>query len=175
MGIDEIVRSYKNAENPERQIKILSELTLRSMPEIRKILIDKGVYKDLTLSWNDEKDTKLVKMREEGKPYKEIAEELGHTPAAVQTRFHKLKRLAKAEPQENTTETKSVLETPNSFKLLDDIHTKNARLSAVVGILRITHDDAVGESRSDYWKTADKYDVIIPLLEKLVEEYEALS
>ena len=41
MDTGEIVRSYKQAKDPERQIKILSDLTLKPIPEIKEILIKK--------------------------------------------------------------------------------------------------------------------------------------
>jgi hypothetical protein len=61
MDTGEIVRSYKQAKDPERQIKILSDLTLKPIPEIKEILIKKGAYKEM-VKWTKEKDAELLQL-----------------------------------------------------------------------------------------------------------------
>lgn len=106
MDIGEIARSYRQAKDLERQVKILNELTLKPVEEIIQILRNEGVYKEM-VTWTNEKDAELTQLCSEKVPFLTIAEKFGTTEKAIKNRWYRIKK-AKAEvkPVEITDEVK---------------------------------------------------------------------
>lgn len=106
MDIGEIARSYRQAKDPDRQIKILSELTLKPIEEIEQILKNEGVYKEM-VTWTKEKDAELTQLRNEKVTFRTIAEKFGTTEKAIKNRWYRIKKAQteaeKIEPVETVT------------------------------------------------------------------------
>ena len=188
MDIGEIARSYRQAKGPDRQIEILSDLTLKTIPEIKEILINKGVYKDMAITWTTEKEKQLRQMKKDGLPTTKIAEQLGGTDYAIKNKWQKLMAADKAKPNTASAPTPETLPPPvakapiniNVSKQPDEIDSDitllNQELSALVGLVKLTHEHASSGPTNEYSERAgSKYNLLIDSLEKVVSKYERLA
>lgn len=184
----EIVQSYKWAKCPEQQIDILCELTLKPRWRIIEILEKNGVYEDMAnrMEWTPEADRKLLELKGGGEKNSTIAEIIGCTEIAVCSRYNKIKpRESKSIPVTAPEKATSPTTTPtpqmeaiptreSEIALNNALFALNPRLSAVTQLIRLTHEDGANGAEDDYYTTAGKYELLIPLLEAIVREYELL-
>lgn len=92
MDVNEIVNSYENAISKRQQVTILSELTLRPIPEIKNILLKAGVYEEVSNKWTLKEEKQLLQMKAGGYNNKEIGQALNRTYASVSAKYQKLKK-----------------------------------------------------------------------------------
>lgn len=99
----EIIQSYRQSRDKNKQIGIIAELADMDKQEIVQILIDAGeiagvkTKKDVKstgknkVDWTPELTADLVRMQDEGLGNAEIAERLGVDRKAVANKLHRLK------------------------------------------------------------------------------------
>lgn len=101
MQDDEIANSYRLAKDPEAQVIVLAELNATSPENIRRILVERGVYVPVykpsesnvkKCPWTEEENREALRMSEEGISRKKIAEKLGRSEGAVSVQIVKLKK-----------------------------------------------------------------------------------
>lgn len=101
MQDDEIANSYRLAKDPEAQVIVLAELNATSPENIRRILVERGVYVPVykpsesnikKRPWTEEENREALRMSEEGISRKKIAEKLGRSAGAVSVQIVKLKK-----------------------------------------------------------------------------------
>ena len=95
----EIRASYRQAKYPNQQIKILSQLTNKSIADIKIIC---GVMsaeethvpkkRNQHIAWTQNEVKKLIKAHKYGYAQKRIAKLLDRSVSSVQTKFYELKR-----------------------------------------------------------------------------------
>lgn len=93
---DEIVASYRSALDKKAQLKILADLNVCNVQDIRELLIAHGetvpeVRRDLrVLKWTVQEETQLRQMAAEGKSAAEIAELMGRTKKSIEQKLSKM-------------------------------------------------------------------------------------
>lgn len=93
---DEIVASYRSALDKKAQIKILADLNVCKVQDIRELLIEHGedlpeVRRDLrVLKWTVQEETQLRQLAVEGKSAAEIAELMGRTRKSIEQKLSKM-------------------------------------------------------------------------------------
>lgn len=118
MTDNEIVRSYNEAANKTKQIGILADLTQRKIPDIVHLLGENGAqlpdkYDSVEQPkteyakrpWTNEREAKLLALKEKGLTWAQIAEEVGGTANSVLVHYHKMqkpKHIPKSEPVKDT-------------------------------------------------------------------------
>lgn len=114
MSDNEIVRSYNEAKNKDKQIGILCDLTQRSEDEIINILKAGGatpspdVHYVKGARWTPEKDAKLLELKKRGLTWDDIAKQMGGTAKAVSMHYYSLtkpKHISNAEAAEPVKDT----------------------------------------------------------------------
>lgn len=123
----EIVRSYNEAANKNKQIGILSELTLKPVNEIADILKANGMQlpekhekeepaknQYAKYSWTNEREAKLLALREQGLTWEQIAEEIGGTKKSVSMHYYTMQKPKHTPRTENITDrvTEPIKDTP---------------------------------------------------------------
>ena len=102
---NEIVRSYNEAANKTKQIGILADLTQRKVPDIVHILRENGAalpetyevkpskheYMERT-AWTNEREARLLALREKGLTWEQIAQEIGGNAKSVSLHYYKLRK-----------------------------------------------------------------------------------
>lgn len=148
----EIIASYKQAGNKKTQIKILAELCCTSKDEIIKILKDAGAYdntpfasKSKYKSLRDEDVPKILKLLNEGKGYKYIADVYGSRPSAVS---NKVKNWARK----------------NGCTLHKQVNDKPANLAG-------SFDENAGDDEDSHKCGKDRH---VELIRDITEIYEAM-
>lgn len=115
MTDNEIARSYNEAANKTKQIGILADLTQRKVPDIVHILEENGAvlpesykakpskheYMERT-AWTNEREARLLALREKGLTWEQITQEIGGTAKSVSLHYYKLRKL------EHTPQTSAV-------------------------------------------------------------------
>lgn len=150
----------------------------------------------MAITWTAEKEEQLRQMKKDGLPTTKIAERLGGTCYAIQNKWQKLMAADKAKPNTvsapdpktmpapvakapiniNVSErTDSRKSSKDENDLRNDMWVLSYELTALVDLLRITHEDGLKGVEKDYYKTADKYNIILPILEDVAKKYERLS
>ena len=186
----EIIRSYQSSKDPDRQIKILSDLTLRTIPEIKEILINKGVYKEM-VKWTKEKDAELLQLRSEKVPLLTIAEKFGTTEKAIKNRLYRVRKAIKAKaaevkPVEITDEVKPTetdIEVGPQTKMLNEKTVEGWADENYAGSLRLwaeilygntyKHDQTANMARTLMRGAANKVELL--LNEKLETQTNAID
>jgi hypothetical protein len=102
MQDDEIANSYRLAKDPEAQVIVLAELNATSPENIRRILVERGVYVPVykpsessnvkKRPWTEEENREALRMSGEGISYREIAAKLGRSAGAVSVQIVKLRK-----------------------------------------------------------------------------------
>ena len=93
---DEIVASYRSALDKKAQIKILADLNVCKVQDIRELLIAHGetlpeVRRDLrVLKWTVQEEAQLRQLAAEGKSAAEIAELMGRTKKSIEQKLSKM-------------------------------------------------------------------------------------
>lgn len=93
MKADEIVTSYNWSKDKGKQIKILAQLNGCSEYDIMRLLAYMGCDMDVprkSTRCTPEREEKLLQLHAIGKKWREIAEELGMSASAVQTKYERL-------------------------------------------------------------------------------------
>lgn len=118
MTDNEIVRSYNEAANKTKQIGVLADLTQRKISDIVHLLGENGAqlpdkYDSVEqpkteyakYSWTNEREAKLLALKEKGLTWAQIAEEIGGTAKSVSMHYYKMqkpKHIPKSEPVKDT-------------------------------------------------------------------------
>ena len=105
MSDGEIVRSYKHAKKPHKQIKILADLNATSEDEIIKIIGEVEMAKK-NINWTPELDAQVDKWREEGVTWGEIGERIGCSKKAAAMRYYNRNKpvhIPTTKPEETVT------------------------------------------------------------------------
>lgn len=135
----EIIQSYRQAKNKNKQIGILADLAGTDKQEIIKILMEAGevtgvktqkkvpVSKKSKVNWTPELTEDLLRLHDEGLKNMEIAERLGVDRKAV---ANKMNRLRTSETAVNITDTKQTAKADNTV-----LRDKFKRLSAMLDCL----------------------------------------
>lgn len=105
MTDNEIVRSYNEAANKTKQIGILADLTQRTIPDIVHLLGEYGAqlpdkYDSVEQPkteyakhpWTNEREAKLLELKEKGLTWEQIAEEIGGTAKSVSLHYYKMQK-----------------------------------------------------------------------------------
>lgn len=123
----EIVRSYNEAANKTKQIRILSELTLKPVNEIADILKANGIQPPekyekkesakreyAKYPWTNEREARMLALREQGLTWEQIAEKIGGTAKSVSMRYYNMRKPKHTPRPESVTDrvTESVKDTP---------------------------------------------------------------
>lgn len=93
---DEIVASYRSALDKKAQLKILADLNVCKVQDIRELLIAHGetlpeVRRDLrVLKWTVQEEAQLRQLATEGKSAAEIAELMGRTKKSIEQKLSKM-------------------------------------------------------------------------------------
>ena len=93
---DEIVASYRSALDKKAQLKILADLNVCKVQDIRELLIAHGetlpeVRRDLrVLKWTVQEEAQLRQLAAEGKSAAEIAELMGRTKKSIEQKLSKM-------------------------------------------------------------------------------------
>ena len=127
MTDNEIVRSYNEAANKIKQIGILADLTQRkrsdivhilekngaAMPENYKAKLSKHEYMERT-AWTNEREARLLALREKGLTWEQIAQEIGGTAKAVSLHYYEMRKPKHTPQTLDATDrvTKPVKDTP---------------------------------------------------------------
>lgn len=105
MTEQEIVRSYNEAANKTKQIGILADLTQRKVSDIVHILGENGAalpetyevkpekreYMERT-AWTNEREARLLALREKGLTWEQIAQEIGGTAKSVSLHYYEMRK-----------------------------------------------------------------------------------
>lgn len=114
MTDSEIVALYRQAANKKQQIGILADLTCKKVPEVIAILqqngesVPMGADKGDTngrVEWTNEREAKLLALKEAGKTWQEIADEIGGTNKSVSQHYYNMTK-PKHTPKEKTETVK---------------------------------------------------------------------
>lgn len=114
MTVEEIVRSYKSAADPKKQIGILAELNATDRGTIRAILIDAGLMKSdgaapkKALRTQAARESAVEAMLKGGSSMREVAAEVGMDEKAVRQRRDELIAAGEMPPTKNGKELKAV-------------------------------------------------------------------
>lgn len=96
MSDNEIVRSYLEAKDRDRQIGILCDLTQRKEEDIVEILKRGGalgkIYNlaGIGKKWTPERDAELIELKKQGLKWDEIAARMGGTGKSVSMHYYSL-------------------------------------------------------------------------------------
>lgn len=116
MTDNEIVRSYLEAKDKDKQIGILCDLTARKEEEITAILRKGGALGPISNNgaarkeWTPEQDAELLELKKQGLTWSEIAARMGGTEKSVSMHYYKMckpKHMpnAQAQPAEAVKDT----------------------------------------------------------------------
>lgn len=116
MTDNEIVRSYNEAANKTKQIGVLADLTQRKVPDIIRLLKESGAQLPEKYSntespktelrrqpWTNEREAKLLALKEKGLTWAQIAEEIGGTGKSVSMHYYNMQK-PKHVPRNEATE-----------------------------------------------------------------------
>ncbi len=105
MTDNEIVRSYNEAANKTKQIGILADLTQRKVSDIVHILGENGAalpenYKAKPgrsehikqTAWTNEREARLLALREKGLTWEQVAQEIGGTAKSVSMHYYEMRK-----------------------------------------------------------------------------------
>lgn len=101
MAAGEVIRNYRAAKNKNEQIQILADLNDCSSQEILDILTEAGEISGIRKSGGcrytltPEQRAEIVRLRDGGMKFGEIAERLGIKKNTVQTSYHRAKEAGK--------------------------------------------------------------------------------
>ena len=93
MTDEEIIESYRRAKYPDRQIRIISELTLRPKADIIKVLEGAGFMvsaDNKTHGWSKKQEETLMAAKAQGKSYREIAKIIGKSSISCLKKYRRL-------------------------------------------------------------------------------------
>ncbi len=96
MSDNEIIRSYNEAKNKDKQIGILCDLTQRKKEDIINVLKTGGavpspdVHYVKGARWTPERDARLLELKEKGLTWEDIANQIGGTAKAVSMHYYSL-------------------------------------------------------------------------------------
>jgi DNA-binding CsgD family transcriptional regulator len=127
MTDNEIVRSYNEAANKTKQIGVLADLTQRKVPDIVHLLeangatlpenykarSEKSEYMGRT-AWTNEREARLLALKEKGLTWEQIAQEIGGTAKSVSMHYYKMRKPKHIPQSSDVTDrvTKPVKDTP---------------------------------------------------------------
>ena len=158
---DEIVASYRSALDKKAQIKILADLNVCKVQDIRELLIEHGedlpeVRRDLrVLKWTVQEETQLRQLAAEGKSAPEIAELMGRTRKSIEQKLSKMhislrQPVMKKALLESLPTGKDIIEQAQEIAMLDDVAPIEVNLEDVVKDseleIRRLRDDAVSNT-----------------------------
>lgn len=122
MTDNEIVRSYNEAANKTKQIGILADLTQRKIPDIVHLLGENGAqlpdkYDSVEQPkteyekrpWTNEREAKLLELKEKGLTWTQIAKEVGGTATSVSVHYYKMPKPKRIPHNEATEPVKDTL------------------------------------------------------------------
>ena len=143
---DEIVASYRSALDKKAQIKILADLNVCKVQDIRELLIEHGedlpeVRRDLrVLKWTVQEETQLRQLAAEGKSAPEIAELMGRTRKSIEQKLSKMhislrnqQPAIKKAPLESLPTGKDIVEQAQEIAKLGDVAPIKTELKFVRG------------------------------------------
>lgn len=93
MTDEEIIESYRRAKYPDRQVRILAELTLKDKNEIIELLEGAGLIvsaDDKTHGWSKKQEEALLKAKAQGKSYSQIADIIGKSSTSCASKYRRL-------------------------------------------------------------------------------------
>jgi DNA-binding CsgD family transcriptional regulator len=127
MTDNEIVRSYNEAANKTKQIGVLADLTQRKVSDIVHILGENGAalpenykakpekrkYMERT-AWTNEREARLLALKEKGLTWEQIAQEIGGTAKSVSQHYYGMRKPKHTPQSSDVTDrvTKPVKDTP---------------------------------------------------------------
>jgi hypothetical protein len=97
MSNDEILNLYKFAKDRNKEIFILSDLTLKSIKDIVSIIKSAGYPVDTKFDrykntrWTEELDNRLIELRNKNLTFEQIGIIMGLSKSATHNRYKKLK------------------------------------------------------------------------------------
>lgn len=143
---DEIVASYRSALAKKAQLKILADLNVCKVQDIRELLIEHGedlpeVRRDLrVLKWTVQEEDQLRQLAAEGKSAPEIAELMGRTRKSIEQKLSKMhislrnqQPAIKKAPLESFPTGKDIVEQAQEIAKLDDVAPIKTELKFVRG------------------------------------------
>ena len=143
---DEIVASYRSALDKKAQLKILADLNVCKVQDIRELLIEHGedlpeVRRDLrVLKWTVQEEAQLRQLAAEGKSATEIAELMGRTRKSIEQKLSKMhislrnqQPAIKKAPLESLPSGKDTVEQAQEIAKLDDVAPIKTELKFVRG------------------------------------------
>ena len=142
---DEIVASYRSALDKKAQIKILADLNVCKVQDIRDLLIAHGetlpeVRRDLrVLKWTVQEEAQLRQLAAEGKSAAEIAELMGRTKKSIEQKLSKMHISLRRQPTikeaslESLPTDKDIIEQAQEIAMLDDVAPITTELKLVRG------------------------------------------
>ena len=157
----EIIQSYRQAKDKNKQIGILADLAGTDKQGIIKILMEAGevtgvktqkkvpVSKKSKVNWTPELTEDLLRLHEEGLKNIEIAERLGVDRKAV---ANKLNRLREAETTVNTQETKQPAKEDNAV-----LREKFEKLLAIFDCLCAIELDRMNDCQNISYLVSEAY------------------
>lgn len=157
----EIIQSYRQAKNKNKQIGILADLAGTDKQEIIKILMEAGevtgvktqkkvpVSKKSKVNWTPELTEDLLRLHEEGLKNIEIAERLGVDRKAVS---NKLNRLRTSETAVNITDTKQTAKADNTA-----LRDKFEKLLAIFDCLCAIEFDRMNDCQNIAYLVSEAY------------------
>lgn len=95
MTDNEIVRSYLEAKDKDKQIGILCDLTARKEEEITAILQKGGALgpiPQIRYGWTPEREKELVELKNRGLTWEQVAQEIGGTAKSVSMHYYKMQK-----------------------------------------------------------------------------------
>lgn len=105
MTDNEIVLSYNEAANKTKQIGILADLTQRKISDIVHLLGENGAqlpdkYDSVEqpkteyakYSWTNEREAKLLALKEKGLTWEQVAQEIGGTAKSVSMHYYNMQK-----------------------------------------------------------------------------------
>lgn len=113
MSDNEIVRSYNEAKNKDKQIGILCDLTQRKKEDIINVLKAGGavpspdVHYVKGARWTPERDAQLLELKKQGLTWDDIAKQIGGNAKAVSMHYYSLTK-PKHTPQSAAEPVKEV-------------------------------------------------------------------
>ena len=138
---DEIVASYRSALDKKAQLKILADLNVCKVQDIRELLIAHGetlpeVRRDLrVLKWTVQEEAQLRQLAAEGKSAAEIAELMGRTKKSIEQKLSKMHISLRRQPVilEALPTEKDIVEQAQEIAMLDDVAPITTELKFVRG------------------------------------------
>lgn len=138
---DEIVASYRSALDKKAQLKILADLNVCKVQDIRELLIEHGetlpeVRRDLrVLKWTVQEEAQLRQLAAEGKSAAEIAELMGRTKKSIEQKLSKMHISLRRQPVilEALPTEKDIVEQAQEIAMLDDVAPITTELKFVRG------------------------------------------